>query len=77
MTTRQPITAPAQPRARKPLPPPLPPMPPSPELLASLVEDTGLPLALVRRWLDGGTVRPDVRDMLRAALWAPLQEKAT
>lgn len=58
---------------RKPLPPALPPMAPSPELVASLVADTNLPIEVVRRWLEGGSVQPVVRDSLREALWAPLR----
>lgn len=54
------------------LPPPLPPLEPSPELVASLVSDTGLPIEVVRRWLDGGSVPPASRDALRESLWRPL-----
>lgn len=78
--------SPASPAARTPptslitssrnLPPPLAPMPPSPELIRSLVVDTDIPIDVVRRWLEGGSVPGDVRDHLREALWRPLRNLA-
>ena len=58
--------------ARRPLPPPLPASPPDERLIVSLAEETGVPVAVVRAWLNGGKVRPDVREALLRALWAPV-----
>jgi hypothetical protein len=63
---------PASTSPRKPLPPVLPQLEPSPELVAALAMDTGVPAAVVRGWLGGQAVAGHVRDVLLESLWAPI-----
>ncbi|HMI84641.1 MAG TPA: hypothetical protein VK550_11135 [Polyangiaceae bacterium] len=59
--------------ARKPLPSPLPTPPVDEELVSALAQETRLPSALVRAWLEGARrVSGETRAALLRALWAPL-----